>query len=279
MNSIQALIDSTTKSLVKISDSPRLDAEVLLAFVLEKNRSYLRAWNDKTLDSKTISKFKSLIVQRENGVPIAYLTGIREFWSRDFYVSPDVLIPRPDTEILIEHCLAQIPIDLPFTILDLGTGSGVIAITLAAERPKAKIFAVDARFAALEIAKKNGQQHNCQNIEFILSDWFSNVPPIGFDLIVSNPPYIPFDDEHLTQGDVQFEPKSALIAAENGLADIKKIAMEAKNYLHKNGQLWFEHGYNQAESVQKILKNLAYSNVQTFTDLAGQDRVTTCTNA
>jgi release factor glutamine methyltransferase len=130
----------------------------------------------------------------------------------------------------------------------------------------------------LEIAKKNGQQHHCQNVEFILSDWFLNVPKIECDLIVSNPPYIPFDDEHLTQGDVRFEPKSALVAAENGLSDIKKIAAEAKIYLKLNGQLWFEHGYNQAESVQAILKNLAYSNIQTFADLAGQNRVTKCTN-
>jgi release factor glutamine methyltransferase len=278
MISIQNILDNATHSLAKIVDSPRLDAEVLLAFVLEKNRSYLRAWNDKPIDTQTISKFESLISERVKGIPVAYLTGIREFWSRNFYVSPDVLIPRPDTEILIEHCLAQIPIDSPFTILDLGTGSGTIAITLAAERPKAKIFAVDASSAALEIAKKNGQQHHCQNVEFILSDWFLNVPKIECDLIVSNPPYIPFDDEHLTQGDVRFEPKSALVAAENGLSDIKKIAAEAKIYLKLNGQLWFEHGYNQAESVQAILKNLAYSNIQTFADLAGQNRVTKCTN-
>jgi release factor glutamine methyltransferase len=278
MVSIQNLLDNATNLLAKTVDSSRLDAEVLLAFVLEKNRSYLRAWNDKPLEAPTISKFESLISQRAMGIPIAYLTGTREFWSRDFYVSPDVLIPRPDTEILIEHCLAQIPIDSPFTILDLGTGSGAIAITLAAERPKAKIFAVDASSAALEIAQKNGQQHHCQNVEFILSDWFLNVPKIECDLIVSNPPYIPFDDEHLTQGDVRFEPKSALVAAENGLSDIKKIAAEAKIYLKLNGQLWFEHGYNQAESVQAILKNLAYSNIQTFADLAGQNRVTKCTN-
>ena len=279
MTSIQTLLDDATNLLVHISESPRLDAEVLLAFVLNKNRSYLRAWNDKTLDSKTISKFESLISQRLNGVPIAYLTEMREFWSRDFHVSSDVLIPRPDTEILIEQCLSQIPLDSTFRILDLGTGSGVIAITLAAERPKTNIIAVDASLAALEIAKKNAQKHDCQNIKFILSNWFSNVPKMKFDLIVSNPPYISMDDEHLTQGDVRFEPKTALISAENGLFDIKKIAEEAKHYLTKNGQLWFEHGYNQAESVQEILKTRAYSNIQTFADFAGNNRVTKCTNA
>jgi release factor glutamine methyltransferase len=243
--------------------------------VLAKNRSYLRAWNDKKLDAPTVERFESLISQRLSGIPIAYLIGSREFWSREFNVSPDVLIPRPDTELLIELCLVQIPENSPFYLLDLGTGSGAIAVTLAAECPNAKVFAVDASPAALEIAQKNAHFHECQNVEFILSDWFSVVPKIEFDLIVSNPPYIPADDEHLSQGDVRFEPKTALIAAENGLSDIKAIATEAKNYLKPHGQLWFEHGYNQAEDVQHILIALNYFEVQTYHDLAGQPRVTT----
>ncbi len=275
MTTIQNHLDFAADNLASVSDSPRLDAEVLLAFVLAKNRSYLRAWNDKKLDVPIISHFESLISQRLDGVPIAYLTGTREFWSREFIVSPDVLIPRPDTELLIELCLAQIPEDSPFKILDLGTGSGAIVVTLAAERPNAKVFAVDASFAALEIAQKNAHFHECQNVEFILSDWFSAVPEIEFDLIVSNPPYISAEDEHLSQGDVRFEPKTALIAAENGLRDIKVIATEAKNYLKPHGQLWFEHGYNQAEDVQHILTELNYFEVQTYHDLAGQPRVTT----
>lgn len=275
MASIQQLLNTATNSLTAVSDSPRLDAEVLLAFLLEKNRSYLRAWNDKNLDVPTIDRFESLVSQRFDGVPIAYLVGSREFWSRDFIVSPDVLIPRPDTEVLIELCLAQIPLDSTFTILDLGTGSGIIAVTLAAERPNANIFAVDASSAALAIAQKNAYQYHCQNVEFILSDWFSAVPKTEFNLIVSNPPYICADDEHLSQGDVRFEPKSALIATENGLRDINIIATQAKNYLLPRGQLWFEHGYNQAQAVQTILTKLHYSDVQTYHDLAGQPRVTT----
>ena len=274
MATIQELLDNATDYLTTASDSPRLDAEVLLAFVLEKNRSYLRAWNDKFLDKPTISRFNLLISKRLDGVPIAYLTGTREFWSRDFNVSPDVLIPRPDTELLIELCLAQIPTNSICNILDLGTGSGAIAVTLAAERPNVKIFAVDASAAALEIAKENARRHNCQNVEFILSDWFAALPKIKFDLIVSNPPYIAPDDEHLSQGDVRFEPKSALISAENGLRDITIIASESKNYLTPRGQLWFEHGYNQAHAVQTILTQRQYSDVQTFTDLAAQPRVT-----
>jgi release factor glutamine methyltransferase len=274
MTTIEHQLNLAAKILITASDSPRLDAEVLLAFVLVKNRSYLRAWNDKILDTPSVERFESLISRRLEGVPIAYLIGSREFWSREFIVSPDVLIPRPDTELLIELCLAQIPENSLFNILDLGTGSGAIAVTLAAERPNSKVFAVDASIAALEIAQKNANFHNCHNIEFILSDWFSSVPKIEFNLIVSNPPYIPADDEHLVQGDVRFEPKAALIATENGLSDIKVIANEAKNYLNPHGQLWFEHGYNQAKDVQHILTELNYFEVQTYHDLAGQPRVT-----
>lgn len=275
MLTIQKLLDTATHQLATTSESARLDAEVLLAFVLEKNRSYLRAWNDKVLDAPTVLQFETLISQRQNGVPIAYLTGTREFWSRNFFVSPDVLIPRPDTEILIEHCLEKIPTNAPFHILDLGTGSGIIAITLACERPNAKIIAVDASEGALNMAKKNAAFHHCQNVEFILSDWFSNVPQIKFDLIVSNPPYICESDEHLTQGDVRFEPQTALIAAENGLRDICHITQNAKSYLRQGGQLTFEHGYNQAQDVQSILKDAHFENVETHRDLAGQSRITT----
>jgi release factor glutamine methyltransferase len=275
MLTIEQVVNRGTETLRKTSDSPRLDAEVLLAFVLGKNRSYLRAWNDKVLENPVISQFETLISERLKGVPIAYLTGTREFWSRDFFVSPEVLIPRPDTEILIEQCLARIPTDLPFQILDLGTGSGIIAITLACERANAKILAVDASFGALEIAKKNAAFHQCDNVEFILSDWFSNVPSLKFDLIVSNPPYICETDEHLTQGDVRFEPKSALIAANQGLRDISLIASHAKNYLVSNGQLMFEHGYNQAKEVQRTLINANFINVQTYQDFSGNSRVTT----
>jgi release factor glutamine methyltransferase len=274
MTTIQNHLDITANNLIAVSDSPRLDAEVLLAFALGKNRSYLRAWNDKILDFSVVERFDALISQRLDGVPIAYLIGTREFWSREFIVSPDVLIPRPDTELLIELCLAQIPEDSTFKILDLGTGSGVIAITLAAERPNAHILAVDASSSALIVAQKNAHQHDCKNVEFILSNWFSAVPKIEFDLIISNPPYISANDEHLSQGDVRFEPKSALIAADEGLSDIKTIAAVAKNYLKLHGQLWFEHGYNQAQKVQHILKELNYFDVQTHQDLAGQPRVT-----
>jgi release factor glutamine methyltransferase len=274
MSTIQEFINTATQKLAFVSDSARLDAEVLLAFVLGKNRSYLRAWNDKILDSRYIFQFEMLISRREKGEPIAYLTGTREFFSREFFVSPDVLIPRPDTEMLIEYCLEKIPQNLPFHILDLGTGSGIIAITLACECSNAKIIAVDASESGLKIAQKNAVFHNCQNTEFILSNWFSNVPQMKFDLIVSNPPYIAENDEHLTQGDVRFEPKSALIAAENGLRDIFEITQNAKEHLVSNGKLVFEHGYNQADDVQRILEKAGFINVCTHNDLSGQPRIT-----
>lgn len=274
MPTIEQLVKRGTDALIETSNSARLDAEVLLAFALGKNRSYLRAWNDKELDEEAISQFETLISERLKGVPVAYLTGTREFWSRDFFVSPDVLIPRPDTEILIEHCLAQIPTDSPVQILDLGTGSGIIAITLACERLNANVIAVDASLGALEIAKKNAALHQCNNIEFILSDWFAKVPARQFDLIVSNPPYICETDEHLTLGDVRFEPKSALIAANHGLRDIALITNQAKNYLVLNGQLVFEHGYNQAQDVQDILTKANFVNVQTYQDFSGNSRMT-----
>ncbi|MDD1607543.1 MAG: peptide chain release factor N(5)-glutamine methyltransferase, partial [Methylococcaceae bacterium] len=190
MPTIKTLLANAANTLSSHSDSPLLDAEVLLGFVLGKPRTYLRAWCDNTLTDQQISAFAALIKQREQGTPIAYLTGVREFWSRDFTVTSDVLIPRPDTELLIELSLELIPKQLAVKLIDLGTGSGIIAVTLAAERPNAQVIAVDASLAALEVAKHNAQQHQLTNIEFYQSDWFSHVPNEQFDLVISNPPYI-----------------------------------------------------------------------------------------
>lgn len=268
---IQTLIHWATNQLN--TDTPRLDAEVLLAFVLNKPRSYLRAWCDKCVTDEQHQAFLLLIEQRKHGVPIAYLTGTREFWSREFKITPDVLIPRPDTELLIELCLDLIK-KQALRVLDLGTGSGIIAITLAAECPSIKMLAVDKSESALTIAKHNAEQYQLTNIEFYQSDWFSTIAKQGFDLIVSNPPYIPDYDEHLNQGDVRFEPKTALIADNHGLSDIQHIAETAKDYLNNNAYLLVEHGYNQAEFVQEIFKNAGYTAIKTHHDLSGQARVT-----
>jgi len=274
MHSIKSVLRDAADSLALISGSALLDAEILLCQALNQSRSHLRAWPDKQLQPEQIKAFKALLAQRRQGTPIAYITGNREFWSRDFQVSPDVLIPRPDTELLIELSLNLIPTDESVKIIDLGTGSGIIAITLAAERPHAQISATDFSLAALRIAQVNAEKHRINNIQFYHSNWFADVPDTQFDLIVSNPPYIAEDDVHLQQGDVRFEPQSALSAPEQGLADIRTIAGAARNYLKPGGHLLIEHGYNQQQQAQTLFKDLHYDNVQTYKDLSGQPRVT-----
>lgn len=274
MHSIKSVLRDAADSLALISGSALLDAEILLCQALNQSRSHLRAWPDKQLQPEQIKAFKALLAQRRQGTPIAYITGNREFWSRDFQVSPDVLIPRPDTELLIELSLNLIPTDESVKIIDLGTGSGIIAITLAAERPHAHISATDFSLAALRIAQVNAEKHRINNIQFYHSNWFADVPDTQFDLIVSNPPYIAEDDVHLQQGDVRFEPQSALSAPEQGLADIRTIAGAARNYLKPGGHLLIEHGYNQQQQAQTLFKDLHYDNVQTYKDLSGQPRVT-----
>jgi release factor glutamine methyltransferase len=274
MPTIKTLLAHAANTLTSHSDSPLLDAEVLLGFVLNKPRAYLRAWCDNTLTGHQKAAFAALIRRRQQGTPVAYLTGTREFWSRDFTVTPDVLIPRSDTELLIELSLELIPKNQAVNLIDLGTGSGIIAVTLAAERPNAQVTAVDASLAALAVAKHNAQQYQLTNIEFYQSNWFTNVPKSLFDLVISNPPYIDPEDEHLQQGDVRFEPKIALIADNQGLSDIQIIADKARSYLTHQGHLLIEHGYNQAPQVQAIFNALAYDKVQSYRDLSGQPRVT-----
>lgn len=274
MHSIKSVLTEAAVTLTSVSDSALLDAEILLCLVLKQPRSHLRAWPDKSLQSEQLTAFRLLLKQRQQGTPIAYITGNREFWSRDFQVTPDVLIPRPDTELLIELSLQLLPADEPARIIDLGTGSGIIAITLAAERPHAQICATDFSLAALGIARLNADKHQINTIQFYQSDWFADIPAAKFNLIVSNPPYIAEDDGHLQQGDVRFEPQTALCAAEQGLADIRSIAEAARNYLEPCGHLLIEHGYNQQQQVQALFKDLHYDKVQTYKDLSGQPRVT-----
>jgi release factor glutamine methyltransferase len=274
MHRIKSVLTEAADTLELISDSALLDAEILLCQALNQPRSHLRAWPDKQLQPEQLAAFRALLSQRQQGAPIAYITGNREFWSRDFQVTPDVLIPRPDTELLIELSLRLIPVDEPVKIIDLGTGSGIIAITLAAERPQAQLSATDFSLAALRIARLNADKHQINNIAFYHSDWFAGVPATKFNLIISNPPYIAEDDSHLQQGDVRFEPQTALCAAEQGLADIRIIADTARNYLEPCGHLLIEHGYNQQQQVQALFRDLHYDKVQTYKDLSGQPRVT-----
>ncbi|MGR8931401.1 MAG: peptide chain release factor N(5)-glutamine methyltransferase [Gammaproteobacteria bacterium] len=273
-DSIQGLLRSAAERLEAKSESAMLDAEVLLCHCLDKNRSFLRAWPERQPNPEQISRFQTLIEKRRQGIPVAYLIGRREFWSRQFIVGPDVLIPRPDTELLVELSLCLLPNYDPCKIIDLGTGSGILAITLAAERPLADVIASDLSPAALDIARQNAEQMEIGNIRFLSSHWFDNVDETDFDLVISNPPYIADDDPHLQQGDVRFEPKTALVSADKGLRDIRLIAEQSREHLKIGGHLLVEHGYNQQAEVQMIFKQLTYRHVVTHNDLGGNPRVT-----
>ncbi len=274
MQDIQTALSEATQLFSSVSDSPELDAEILLCLVLGKNRSYLRTWPKKQLHAQQRLQYKTLLRQRQQGTPIAYITGVREFWSREFKVTPDVLIPRPDTELLIELCLPLIPKDKSFKIIDLGTGSGVIAVTLACERLHAQIFATDINEAALKVAKQNAEKHHCRTVRFGKSAWFTDVLDKDFDLVISNPPYIAADDPHLLKGDVRFEPQTALVADNKGLHDIAQIIESACKHLKAGGYVFIEHGYTQHAAVQAIFESFDYANIQTYLDLGGNPRVT-----
>lgn len=274
MRSIKSVLAEAAARLATHSDSATLDAEVLLCHVLDKPRTYLRTWPDQSLAPAHATAFWELIEKRQKGVPVAYITGSREFWSRDFKVTPEVLIPRPDTELLVELGLKLLPADKPVKIIDLGTGSGIIAITLAAECPHAHISASDVSEAALRIARQNADSHHIHTLHFYQSDWFASIPATQFNLVISNPPYLAEDDSHLQNGGLQWEPQQALIADRQGLGDIRIIIDTARHYLEIGGHLLIEHGCNQQQLVQAIFNDFSYSHVQTYTDLSGQPRVT-----
>ncbi|TMP28034.1 peptide chain release factor N(5)-glutamine methyltransferase [Pseudoalteromonas rubra] len=255
------------------SESAKLDAEVLLLHVLQKTRSYLFAWPEAELSEAQYQRFESLIARRRSGEPVAHLTGEREFWSLPLYVNNSTLIPRPDTETLVEQALA-LPLSEQAKVLDLGTGTGAIVLALASEQPGWQLTGVDFSDEAVALAEKNRQRLGFDHVEIRQSDWFSALADQCFDLIVSNPPYICEADEHLSQGDVRFEPLSALVAPDQGYADIRHIIEQAQAHLASDGYLMFEHGYQQAAGVQQIFAQMNYRNILTIKDMAGCDRVT-----
>lgn len=268
------IIKQGQQLLAAFSDSAKLDCQILLAFVLNKETSHLITWPEKKLTEQEFQAFMSLFLRRLKGEPIAYITEEREFWSLPFYVSPATLIPRPDTEILVEHILMR-HLESDLACLDLGTGTGAIALALASEQKDWQIDAVDFSDDAVQLAKKNAARLDLLQVELYQSDWFSNISTSKrFDIIVSNPPYIDKADQHLAEGDVRFEPLSALVASDNGLADIKKIAKDARAYLKNNGALYLEHGYEQAADVSDILNQLGYQSIETIKDFSDNDRVT-----
>ncbi|AAM85848.1 protein-(glutamine-N5) methyltransferase, release factor-specific [Yersinia pestis] len=254
------------------SDSPKRDAEILLSFVTGKARTYLLAFGETEITAEQLLWLETLANRREQGEPIAYLVGEREFWSLPLSVSSATLIPRPDTECLVEQALARLPA-MPCRILDLGTGTGAIALALATERRDCAVIAVDINADAVALARHNAEKLTIDNVCFLQGSWFEPVSG-RFALIASNPPYIDANDPHLNEGDVRYEPHSALVAAAEGMADLAAIVSQAPGYLDPGGWLMLEHGWQQANAVQELLKNSGFSAVMTCKDYGNNDRVT-----
>jgi release factor glutamine methyltransferase len=254
------------------SDTVQLDAELLLAAVLGKSRTYLYTWPEQVLSPSERSYFESVLERRVMGEPVAYILGTRDFWTLTLRVNRHVLIPRPETELLVETALALVTTQ-EACIADLGTGSGAIALAVASERPVWKVVATDMSGDALTVASDNASQLNIVNVEFRQGSWCDALPPQLFDLIVSNPPYIDAADAHLTQGDLRFEPHSALVAADDGLADIRTLCSQAPQCLKPGGWLLLEHGWTQGPTVAAILQSSGLETVRTLKDLNGNDRV------
>ena len=296
----------TSATALLNTEEAALEAQLLLQHALNVNRAWLIAHEGDALEANNHAVFEALLKRRLNGEPIAYILGYREFYGLKLKVSADTLIPRPDTETLVEAALAKIlepsfrreqfaklrttesncdetdsdlrqndmVWDDELKVLDLGTGTGAIALAIAHNRPQAFVTAVDASENALNIAQENAQNLNITNIKFVRSNWFSALQNEKFDLIVSNPPYIEQNDAHLTQGDLRFEPITALASGQDGLDDIRTIIAHAPQHLNPHGCLFLEHGYNQAESVSALLKQAGFSEIETIKDLGGNDRVT-----
>jgi len=251
----------------------RVDAEVLLQHLLRRPPSWLIAHADDVLSLADERAFAELVRRRLVGEPVAYITGRRGFWSLELEVTPATLIPRPETELLVELALARLPEDRAATVADLGTGSGAIALAIGTERPQARIFAVDASADALEVARRNARRLCIPNVGFVEGDWLAPLAGLRFDLIVSNPPYIEAGDPHLAQGDLRFEPTGALASGADGLEDIRRIVVDAHDALVPGGWLLFEHGWNQGEACRALLEAAGYREVFTAQDLEQRDRV------
>lgn len=265
----------------QLSQAPLLDAidaryesQLLLQQVLKVNRAWLIAHENDDLATDIQHNFNALMQRRIGGEPIAYILGEREFYGLNLAVTPATLIPRPDTELLVDIALKKIPANQAAQILDLGTGTGAIALAIAQQRPHTQVTGVDASRPALEVAISNSQQLHISNCLFVLSDWFNNLNDARFDVIVSNPPYIEEADEHLKQGDLRFEPISALASGTDGLDDIRRIIDGCLVHLKPQGWLMFEHGYNQAASVSELMAQTGLVAIESFKDLGGNERVT-----
>jgi len=255
------------------TDSARRDTEILLCHCLDKPRAWLYTWPENEVSRDSARHFSQLLERRRAGWPVAYLTGEREFWTLQLMVNNATLIPRPETEILVAWAL-ELPLPEHVSALDLGTGSGAIALAVASERPHWQVTAVDVSAQALQVARDNAARAGLQRVSFVQSNWYEAVGARRFNLLLANPPYIAGDDPHLACGDLRFEPRSALVAANAGLADLDRLVAGAPAQLIDGGWLLLEHGFEQANAVRGMLHNASFRQVTTRRDLAGQERIT-----
>lgn len=274
MTTISQALNDARQCLQATSASPAVDAGILLCHVLDCSPGHLIAWPDKQLSPHQASQFKQILQQRIEGKPVAYITGEREFWSLSFKVTSDVLIPRPETETLVEFVLEKFSNSAALTVADLGTGSGAIACALAVERPAWNIIATDSSAEALDIARHNASVHQLENIRFVHGKWLEPLKGLDFDMIISNPPYVAADDPHLAEGDVRFEPETALASGKRGMDAITHLTSQAGQRLKAGGWLMVEHGYDQQKPVYDCFKQGGFEDIVQLTDLAGQPRVT-----
>lgn len=273
MTAVAELLRQAASALKEVSDSPRLDAELLLCHALNKDKTFLFTWPDHEPGDIAEVRFNELLDRRGKGEPVAYLLGYREFYGHRFMVSPATLIPRPDTELLVETALSLLPEEAAMTVADLGTGTGAIGISLALARPQWTVLASDCSRDIVDLAERNARALKADNVRLLQSDWLAAIDG-PLDAVLSNPPYIAGDDPHLDQGDVRFEPRSALVASDNGLDDLREIAVQSSEKLAAGGWLLMEHGFDQGAAVRQLLLEAGFDGVETRQDLAGHERCT-----
>lgn len=274
-DTLKAALQAAKNQLSVIAEHPLLEAEILLSHVLQKPRTYLHAWPENSISPHHASRLSDYVRRRQNREPLAYIIGRREFWSLELSVTPDTLIPRPETELLVERVLESMPEDDPgIKVADLGTGSGAIGLALAHERPAWQIYATDASESALSIAGKNAQQLGLENVYFSCGNWCTALPRADFDVIVSNPPYIGETEWAAYADNLRYEPRNALVSGGDGLDAIRIIIHSAKDYLRPEGYVLVEHGFLQGASVRRLFAASRYSHIHSVRDLSGQERIT-----